>query len=124
MVNAWLAPQPTTTAPLGLIEPPAPALAVIVYGQVERGGDRVVAGHVRERVARDRALPSTPSTRTSAIVWHASAAIVNAWSAPQFTLTLPLGLIEPPAPAEAVIVYVLSANDAAIVWLPVTFVNV
>src|SRR5258707_111550 len=32
--------------------------------------------------------------------------MANVWLAPQFTGTLPFGLIEPPAPAEAAIVYV------------------
>ena len=50
--------------------------------------------------------------------------IVNDWFAPQFTSTVSLGAIEPPEPALARIVYVARLNDAAIVWLAVTFVNV
>ena len=45
-------------------------------------------------------------------------------SPPWFTVTAPLGAIEPLAPAVAVIVYVLIAKLAAIVWLAVTLVNV
>src|SRR5690242_15743913 len=41
------------------------------------------------------------------MVWHPSGVMVNVALSPQFTVTLPLGLIEPPAPAEAAIVYVL-----------------
>ena len=40
------------------------------------------------------------------------------------TLTAPDGVMLPFAPAEAVIVYVSMANDAAIVWFAVTFENV
>src|SRR5438105_2919019 len=66
----------------------------------------------------------TPSTSTSAIVWHASGEIVNDWFAPQPTDTAPLGEIVPPAPADAVIVKVLSENVAEIVCVVWTFVNV
>jgi hypothetical protein len=50
--------------------------------------------------------------------------MLNAWSEPQFTGTLPVGEIEPPEPADATIVYVFSEKLAAIVWLACTFVNV
>ena len=45
-------------------------------------------------------------------------------SEPQLTVATPFGLIVPPAPADAVIVYVFSVNDAAIVWLACAFKNV
>ena len=45
-----------------------------------------------------------PSTSTSATWRPASGVMANAWSAPQFTTTLPDGLIVPPVPALAVIV--------------------
>ena len=53
-----------------------------------------------------------------------AAVIVNDWFAPEFTLTAPEGEMLPLAPAEAVIVYVLIAKLAEIVWFAVTFVNV
>jgi len=43
-VNAWPAPQATGTAPLGLIEPPVPALAVIVFASSSRMVAVAVAG--------------------------------------------------------------------------------
>src|ERR1043165_2359579 len=66
------------------------------------------------------------------MVWQAAGEIVKVWVAPQLTDTLPQGEIAPPPegeivpplPAEAVIVNVLRLNDAEIVWVAVTFVNV
>jgi hypothetical protein len=49
---------------------------------------------------------------------------VKSASVPQAAATLPLGAIEPPVPAEASIVKLFRLNVAAIVWSPVTFVNV
>ena len=49
---------------------------------------------------------------------------MKVWFAPQPTATAPLGVIEPPVPAEAVIVKLLSAKLATMVWLAVTLVNV
>src|SRR5258706_15268278 len=46
----------------------------------------------------------TPSTSTFAMLKQVLGVIVNVWFAPCVTDTAPLGLIEPPAPAEAVIV--------------------
>ena len=43
---------------------------------------------------------------------------------PQSTVEAPAGVTEPFAPAEAVIVYVLIAKLAEIVWFVVVFVNV
>jgi hypothetical protein len=45
---------------------------------------------------------------------------VNCIVAPWFTVTLPDGLIEPPAPADAVTVKVVAANEAVTVQLAVT----
>ena len=50
--------------------------------------------------------------------------MVNAWLAPQFTTTSPTGSIVPPAPAEAVMVKVLSTKLAAMVWSAWTLVKV
>ena len=44
--------------------------------------------------------------------------------APRLTVTVPLGLMEPLAPALAVTVKVSMAKVAAIVWLAVTFEKV
>src|SRR5262249_57845393 len=64
-----------------------------------------------------------PSTSTSTTWCPASGVIVKLWSAPQLTPTDPLGLIVPFAPADAVIVNVLIAKLAAIVWFACTFVK-
>ena len=58
------------------------------------------------------------------MVWQASGEIVKVWFAPQFTDTLPEGEIVPPLPAEAEIVYVITLNDAEMVWFAVTLLNV
>ena len=50
--------------------------------------------------------------------------MVYAWLPPYVTMTVPDGVMVPPVPAVAVIVYVLIANVATIVWLVCTFVNV
>ena len=50
--------------------------------------------------------------------------IVNVVSVPQLTETAPEGLIDPPAPAIAVIVYGIGEKDASIVWFACTSVNV
>jgi hypothetical protein len=51
-------------------------------------------------------------------------AIVKLWLAPAFTLIVPLGLIVPFAPAEALMVKVSIAKTAVIVWLDWTFMKV
>ena len=43
---------------------------------------------------------------------------------PSFTVTAPDGVMLPFVPADAVIVCCVIANEAAIVWFAVTFVNV
>jgi hypothetical protein len=51
--------------------------------------------------------------------------MVNALSIPQSAATAPPGLIEPPVPALAVIVNGgFGAKLAAMVWAPITVVNV
>ena len=51
--------------------------------------------------------------------------IVTTSESPQLTAFAPLGVAEPFAPAETVIVLgAFAANDAAIVWPAVTLVNV
>ena len=49
--------------------------------------------------------------------------MVKPWLAAAFTATAPAGVIEPFAPALAVIVYVLIAKLALITWLARTFVK-
>ena len=53
-----------------------------------------------------------------------SAVKVNDWLAPAATVIAPAGDIFPPAPALAVIVYVVGAKLAVIVWAALTPVNV
>ena len=65
-----------------------------------------------------------PSTKTLAMWKPAFGVIVKAWLLPKLTLTSPFGLIEPPGPAEAVIMKVLMSKVAVIVCGVITFVNV
>src|SRR5882672_11907026 len=104
IVNAWFAPQPTATLPVGLMAPPAPAEAAIVYEIRLKLAVIVWFAPTFVNVWLPTAPTETPSTRTSAMVWHASGVIVNVWSSPQLTATLPLGLMAPPAPADAAMV--------------------
>src|SRR5438067_8564504 len=67
----------------------------------------------------------TPSTSTLAIVWQESGVMVKPLLAPQLTPTTPLGLIAPPAPAEALMVKLPEeVNVALMVWLASTLVKV
>ena len=53
--------------------------------------------------------------------------MVKLWLTPELTVTAPLGVMLPFAPADAVIVYwtgALIAKLAAMVWFAVTLVNV
>ena len=50
--------------------------------------------------------------------------IVKVWSLPAFTRTAPLGEIDPPEPAVAVIVKALTEKVAPIVWFAWTLVKV
>ena len=58
------------------------------------------------------------------MLWQASPAIANVTLSPQLADTLPLGVMEPPLPAEATIVYGSPWKLAAIVWSVVTPVKV
>ena len=50
IVNVWLPPLPTVTAPVGEIVPPAPALAVMVkLGPTTRVLETRLRRHLRER---------------------------------------------------------------------------
>jgi hypothetical protein len=61
----------------------------------------------------------------TSVTWNpVFAAIVKFWSAPAFATIVPLGLIVPFAPAEALMVYVSIAKTAVIVWLDWTLMNV
>src|SRR5205085_2182780 len=122
--NDWLAPHVTATAPDGVIEPPAPALAVMVNDGVANVAAIVWLAVTFANVYAATAPTEPPSTVTSAIVWQASGAIVYACEPPHATGVAPAGAIEPPAPALAVRVNDGVANVAAIVWFAVTLVNV
>src|SRR5437764_1165817 len=99
MVNVALLPQSTDTLPGGVIVPPAPAEAAIVY-EIRLNEAAIVWSAVTFDSVWLAPVPTdTPSTSTSAMVWQASGVMVKVASSPQFTDTLPLGLIEPPAPA-------------------------
>ena len=65
-----------------------------------------------------------PSTRTSAIRYPVLGVIVKVWFDPPLTATAPEGDMEPPVPADALIVYVFTAKLADIVWFAVTLLNV
>jgi hypothetical protein len=66
--------------------------AAIVWVLAETGG----------KVYDATAPTDTPSTSTSAMVWHASGVIVKEGVEPGITGTVPAGSIAPPAPALAV----------------------
>ena len=50
--------------------------------------------------------------------------MVKVCDAPEYTVKVPLGLMMPPGPAEALMVLGLALNDAAIVWLAATLLKV
>src|SRR5258706_5819649 len=101
MTNVRFAPQFVTTAPVGLMVPFGPAEALITYVVSAKLAEIVLPPATFVKVYDPTAPTETPSTRTSAIVWQASGAIVKVWSLPQGTVTGPLWLICPPTPARA-----------------------
>src|SRR6185295_13001811 len=124
MVKVWLPPHGTVVAPFGLIEPLAPAEALMVYGPRAANVALIVwLACTLLKVKLVIAPCDTPSTSTLATAKQALGTMLKVWLAPQFTLTAPLGLIEPPAPAEALIVKVLIAYETLIVWLAWTLVK-
>jgi len=58
------------------------------------------------------------------VVRQPSGEMLNVWLPPQFTATVPLGLMDPPAPAEARIECEFGVKLAAMVWFADTLVNV
>src|SRR5207249_841609 len=98
--------------------------AVIAYAMMLNVAEIVCVVVTLVNVKLEIAPCDTPSTFTSAIVWHPSGEIVNVWFEPQFTLTVPDGEMVPPVPADAVMLKVLMLKLAEIVWLAVTFENV
>src|SRR5512141_2224351 len=68
MVKVWLAPWATVTAPLGLMEPLAPALAVMVkLLEVALAG--TLAQYVDQRLPFEPVAPSSVLTRFLAYSW-------------------------------------------------------
>jgi len=65
-----------------------------------------------------------PSTVTLETTNPELGVMVNDWLAPEFTVTVPEGLIEPLLPALAVMVNVMGVNAALMVWSAVTLLNV
>src|SRR5438552_2452218 len=104
MVKLWFAPQLTLTAPEGLIEPLAPAEALMVKVWVENEALMVWLVRTLLKVKLEIAPCETPSTSTSSMWKQEFAVMVKVWLPPCATLTEPLGLMVPPAPAEAVMV--------------------
>src|SRR5258705_8783475 len=103
MVKAWLPPEGTTTAPLGLIVPPVPAEAVIVKLTAAKVAEIVWAAVTFVKLKEAIAPCETPSTSTLEMANPEFAAIMNPWLAPQFTTTEPDVVMAPPDAAQAYI---------------------
>ena len=102
MLKAWLPPCATCTVPDGLMPPFAPADAVIVYAMGAKLAEIVCVAVTLEKVYVLTAPAEAPSTITPAIPKPAAGAIAKLLLAPRLKITVPLGLIEPLAPEEAV----------------------
>jgi hypothetical protein len=106
------------------MDPPTPADAVIVYEFTAKLADMVWLEFTFVNVKELTAPTDEPSTRTSAIRYPVLAVIEKVWLEPPLTATAPEGDMEPPVPADALIVKVLRAKLATIVWFAVTLENV
>ena len=106
------------------MDPPTPADAVIVYEFTAKLADMVWLEFTFVNVKELTAPMDEPSTSTSAIRYPVLAVIEKVWFEPPLTATAPEGDMEPPVPADALIVNVLTAKLADIVWLEVTLVKV
>ena len=101
--------------PDGLIDPPEPAEAPIVYVAMLKLADIVCAAVTLLKVYELTAPTDAPSTRTFAMVYPVFAVMVKVLFAPWLTETEPEGEMVPPVPAEAVMVYEIAEKVALIV---------
>src|SRR5436853_657330 len=101
-----------------------PAVALMVKVTVAKVAAMVGAAVTFVKLKLGTAPTEEPSTSTSAMVCVPSGVMVKPCAAPQFTGTDPAGVMEPPVPAEAVMVKVFTAKLAAMVWLAATALNV
>src|SRR5207244_5160998 len=119
-----LSPAFTVEAPGGAIEPLAPAVAVMMYVSIAKMASIVWFAWTGGNVNGLTAPCDTPSILTSTRWWSALAVIVYVGVSPSFTVVVPGGEIDPSPVAVAMMVYVLIAKVASIVWSALTLLKV
>ena len=126
-MNVKSLPSVIVCVPLGVTEPPSPSVFTTITTSPAGIGSNVAEivwfAVTSEKVYELSEPVLCPSTSRSAIMYPSSGVIVNVMSSPQLTLLVP-GVILPPLPADAVIVYDNWLNVTLMFWSVLTLLIV